>query len=354
MLISVDRGKCSRTMYVPETIPRPAGGVLSGETCPHCYDEWVAAAPKGDEHIKAVQSIMKGTKLEWFCYSRGKWLKGVALEMYDNNVWKIASKDDPKVDLSRWHLPHFWIRNIHHAPMQAVKKTQFNVVGAAISPVRTQKRSRSTAFNEVEHPRLRRLSAPGTDPCPVSYCDNNRGKGYRRLIVHIESQHKNELTTDGPEKVAIVRSLQKLDRVLCSKCHRIKALANEAGICRTCIKQKQSKVREGIREGDESSEEIITLIRSIEQANKTRMNVLTHIPKDLCRKWSQVVTSVLLDWNRAKTTLEALRAVHKWHKLKAVIVMPVRGGKRRRTGGFRMWNNTNGWLACWKLERVLG
>ena len=173
MLISVNRGGCPGTMYIPETVPRPAGGVLSGETCPHCYDEWVAAAPKGDEHIKRVQSIMRGSKVEWFCYSRGKWLKGVALEMYDNNVWKITSKDDPNVELTRWHLSHFWIRNIHHAPMPANKKRRLKAVGPAVAPVRTQKRSRNSAFNGVEHPGLRRSLAPGTDPCPVSYCDNN-------------------------------------------------------------------------------------------------------------------------------------------------------------------------------------
>ena len=83
------------------------------------------------------------------------------------------------------------------------------------------------------------------------------------------------------------------------------------------------------------------------------MNVLKHVPKDLCRKWSQILTSIILEWNKAKSTVEALRAVLKWHKVKSVIVRPVREGKKRRSGGFRMWSeNMDDWLAgnwehCW-------
>ena len=41
--------------------------------------------------------------------------------------------------------------------------------------------------------------------------------------------------------------------------------------------------------------EVNELLESIQEANKTEMNVLGHIPKDLCIKQSQIVTSTILE-----------------------------------------------------------
>ena len=72
---------------------------------------------------------------------------------------------------------------------------------------------------------------------------------------------------------------------------------------------------------DELPEEVLSLLDSI-QADRMKMNVLGHVPKDLCRKWSQVLTSIILEWSQAVSTVEVLRAVHKWHKVKSVLVRP--------------------------------
>ena len=74
---------------------------------------------------------------------------------------------------------------------------------------------------------------------------------------------------------------------------------------------------------DELFEEVLALLDSIQEADRMKMNVLGHVPpKDLYRKWSQVLTSIILEWSQAVSTVEVLRAVHKWHKVKSVLVRP--------------------------------
>ena len=77
---------------------------------------------------------------------------------------------------------------------------------------------------------------PGRDWCPVSYC-GNYGGGFKRLADHIESQHMEELATEVKEKDAIIRSLEKINKFLCPKCLRIRAMADETGTCLQCLKQ---------------------------------------------------------------------------------------------------------------------
>ena len=96
---------------------------------------------------------------------------------------------------------------------------------------------------------------------------------------------------------------------------------------------------------DINENEVKELIQKIEQVNRTKMGVLDYKPKGLSLKWSQVVTSTLMEWKNAKTKKETLLAIEKWHKLKCVIIKPARGGEKRRTGAFARWkNNMDDWL----------
>ena len=96
---------------------------------------------------------------------------------------------------------------------------------------------------------------------------------------------------------------------------------------------------------DINENEVEELIQKIEQANRTKMEVLDYIPKSLALKWSQVVTCTLMEWNNAKPKKETLLAIEKWHKLKSVIIKPGRGGEKGRAGAFARWkNNMDDWL----------
>ena len=71
--------------------------------------------------------------------------------------------------------------------------------------------------------------------CPVSGCNNHRGKGFKDLVSHIHRQHKQILENEESEdKRAIVKSMEKLNRILCHECHRIKAKSFANGMCSSC------------------------------------------------------------------------------------------------------------------------
>ena len=76
---------------------------------------------------------------------------------------------------------------------------------------------------------------PGALWCPVVSCGNNGGKGYKKLLDHLHRSHSRILQEDGGEdKMAIINTIQKLNRWICAKCKSIKARVDEKDICTPC------------------------------------------------------------------------------------------------------------------------
>ena len=73
------------------------------------------------------------------------------------------------------------------------------------------------------------------------------------------------------------------------------------------------------------------MIMEIVTANKLSMQVVKCIPQALRQWWSKALTATLHDWLIAKTTKETLLAIERWSKLKAVVIKPIRSGKKSRS-----------------------
>ena len=185
--------------------------------------------------------------------------------------------------------------------------------------------------------------------CPISGCTNYNGKGFKNLQRHMQDQHSQLLASScGKERERIVNLLATMNRVLCTKCHKIRAKALENGVCTTCWKeqlQKQAYSEEKITKDLTDSEEE-ELLKKIIKANRTTMRVVRCVPKSLTQWWSKAVTVTLLEWLNAKTAKQTLRAIERWSKLKSVFIRPIRAGKKRRTRGIlTKWQiNMEGWI----------
>ena len=60
-----------------------------------------------------------------------------------------------------------------------------------------------------------------------------------------------------------------------------KDLANDKGVCLKCLKEKKARTEASKVKEDINENEVEELIQKIEQANRTKMEVLDYIPKGL-------------------------------------------------------------------------
>ena len=116
----------------------------------------------------------------------------------------------------------------------------------------------------------------GRERCPVANCkqNNNSGKGYKDLQTHLERSHKDMLRdSEGPALEAITQSLEKIHRVICQNCRRIKARINEDGICGVCWKESLDEAN-GEVDVDIGEDVQEAIVERIINANESRMMVI--------------------------------------------------------------------------------
>ena len=83
--------------------------------------------------------------------------------------------------------------------------------------------------------------------------------------------------SEGVEKEAILRSLERLRKTVCKICNKIRACTTKDRLCLKCKAQEEkSKMRY-----DALDLEVNELLESIQEANKTEINVMRHIPEEL-------------------------------------------------------------------------
>ena len=111
--------------------------------------------------------------------------------------------------------------------------------------------------------------------------------------------------------MAIVNKIQKLNRWICSKCNRIKAKVDENGICTPCWKKLLPREGPSRVSCDFPVNEQNAILEKIREANRMKMGLVRCIPQSLKQWWSRAVTVTLLDWLKATTTKETLRAVER-------------------------------------------
>ena len=87
---------------------------------------------------------------------------------------------------------------------------------------------------------------------------------------------------------------------------------------------------------------------------ETKIGFKTETPKSLRRLWSDCVTATIMKFSKAKTDDESFRTLESWVKLKAVLVLPIRGKKRRISNRKFHQNQMLIWIAgneeqCWNI-----
>ena len=98
----------------------------------------------------------------------------------------------------------------------------------------------------------------------------------------------------------------------------------------------------------------ILITEKIREVSRNRLRIISKILKSLPRCWSDCVSATLMKFSVAKTDEESFLALESWVKLKSVLVLPVKNGRRRRGSNrkFHLQQMRN-WLAgnedlCWQ------
>ena len=181
--------------------------------------------------------------------------------------------------------------------------------------------------------------------CPVTGCKNNYGRGYIRsyfIYKHIHA-HNAILTQSAEEREKVSHALSEYgNNVLCKGCCRVVAQTNANWLCGSCNSLSETgKVSPALSDRQRNS-----ITESIRSANRTRLRVLTEVPKSLRRSWSDCVATTLLKFSVAKTDEESFLALESWVKLKSVLVLPLKSGKRRTSSNRKFHSEQmRNWMA---------
>ena len=130
------------------------------------------------------------------------------------------------------------------------------------------------------------------------------------------------LSAEEREKVG--RALLEYgSNVLCKGCCRVVAHTNTNWLYKSC----ESLDETGKVETALSDKQRACITDRIMCANRTRLRILTEIPKSLRRGWSDCVASTFVKFSTAKTDEDSFLALESWVKLKAVLVLPAKRGR---------------------------
>ena len=183
-------------------------------------------------------------------------------------------------------------------------------------------------------------------------CKNFGGRGYKYSYfkTHI-CAHNAILTQKAEERENVAHLLSELGTsVLCRGCCRVVAYTNAKLLCKSCDALSETgKIHKAL---SDKQREVIT--EKIRLANRTRLRIISEIPKALRKCWSDCVSSTLMKFSAAKTDEDSFLALESWVKLKSVLVLPVNTGKRRASSNRKFHQQQmHHWLAgnedlCWQ------
>ena len=150
-----------------------------------------------------------------------------------------------------------------------------------------------------------------TISCPVTGCKDNWSKGYKHFNKHI-SKHNAILIQNAEEREKVTQVLcQWGSSVLCKGCCRVVAYTNAKWLCKSCNALCETgKVSNAISDTERDS-----ITEKIRAANRTRLRIMSEIPKSLRRSWSDCVSATLMKFSIAKTDEESFLALESWVKL---------------------------------------
>ena len=95
------------------------------------------------------------------------------------------------------------------------------------------------------------------------------------------------------------------------------------------------------------------MAKRIREANQTDLRIISEIPPLLRRHWSRCLSTTLALFLAARTDEEAFKALEAWTKLKSVLVLPPKGGAKRKRSTYKFHEKRMvQWIAglheqCW-------
>ena len=166
---------------------------------------------------------------------------------------------------------------------------------------------------------------------PVNRCRNFGGRGHARstFINHLKT-HRHIFLTNDIERTRVLQSTTKFgDLRCCGLCGRQSASAFGRSFWRVCTKET--------REFTLSQSEHTLLTSKKSDANKTELRILSEIQPLLRRHWSKYVSTTLAFFFSAHSETESWKALEAWTKLKSVLLLPRKGGTKRRQSTYKFY-----------------
>ena len=163
--------------------------------CIYCEDQWVESAPYTEDHWRMVREAKAGARIEFYSWQTTCWRMGKLFKQYHNGLWQIKCNDDLPEDSSNlylYHLPHLNFRLVDCSYSWRSGKRQLGDPSITTNDERSFKKSKKSSPQDISvednGSRIANIAGKNLlnnevnmDARLVSYCENNRGKGYRRL-----------------------------------------------------------------------------------------------------------------------------------------------------------------------------
>ena len=189
--------------------------------------------------------------------------------------------------------------------------------------------------------------------CPVNGCKNFGGRGYARstFIDHLNTHCQTFLTSEIERTRALQATSTFGDLRCCNLCGKLNREANGRQLCKKCSKETRefTLVKKNLSHADRTR-----LTAKIRMANRTTLKIMSDIPPLLRRHWSKCVSSTLGLFLTAHSETESFKALEAWTKLKSVLVLPLKGGAKRKRSTYKFYEKRMlQWIAglhdiCWE------
>ena len=134
-----------------------------------------------------------------------------------------------------------------------------------------------------------------------------------KLIVKHLKNHRDVLTARAKEREKLdkLRS-ESSGHIYCKNCGLVVVEANDSGLCKSWAENCINDGPIALNLSDGEKQKVTNRIRL---ANKTRLRILSDIPKSLCSLWADCVSAILYEFAEAKSELVSFAALEKWVKL---------------------------------------
>ena len=171
---------------------------------------------------------------------------------------------------------------------------------------------------------------------PLNGCRKFGGRGYARstFINHLKTHRHIFLTNEIERTPALLSNTKFGDRRCYGLFGKLSASASCRSLCKVCSKETREVT---VVKKKVSQSEHTLLTTKIRDANKTELRILSEMPPLLRRHWNKCVSTTLALFLSAHSETECWKALEAWTKLKSVLLLPRKGGTKRRQSTYKFY-----------------